>query len=775
MHVVAERQPAALLSEPLSRTLGFGLLALLGAAEWWRMIDGADLLGALGWVCAGILVAEAVRAAAGVPTRWRSLAAGLATALGLVLSALVSGLEPRLLEPVHWPELARGVERGLQALSSVALPYQGADPWPEITVRLGGALLVAVAAALYAWPRDRDRGFSFLALAVLLVLVVTPIAALGSSSSLVLGGALACLTVCFLWLDRMPLRPGAGAVALGALALVGALPLSAAADRDGPWFDYRAWTEGLGTPAPVRFDWEPTYGPITWPRDGRELLRIKSDKPHYWKLENLDSFDGERWTARVVPDAFAPTPEADLDPGWQSHPEWNGRARITVRGLRSTDLAGAGTTLAVDAGQPEARPSFSPGTWQADRELAAGDSYDVSFHDPRPQPGEVVTATSGAGGVQPDSLEVVLPLRKPLVSKRRDVRSRPVLSAELELRPFADRRPPVARYARRGRIGNGLAALRNSPYWRTWRLAQRLKQGATTPYAFAQRIEAYLAGNRFRYDEQPPPPRRGQAPLDAFLFDSEAGYCQHFSGAMALLLRLGGVPARVATGFSPGGFKRRAGEWVIRDRDAHSWVEAWYDGIGWTTFDPTPAATPARSLIAAFKPPKPGSDATDDAPALAGRANRSPLNPDGTRRDPDLGGPTAAAVQAKQQHGFPETTVVGVVLALSALLAGLALHRRRRPSLPPTELALADLLRALRRSGQPVTPATTLAELERRLGSSRDGAAYLAALREARYRASGAPPSLRQRSALRRELAAGLGWRGRAQAWWALPPRLDRE
>ena len=448
MDVVAERQPAALLSEPLSRTLGFGLLALLGAAEWWRMIDGANLLGALGWVCAGILVAEAVRAAAGVPTRWRSLAAGLATALGLVLSALVSGLEPRLLEPVHWPELARGVERGLQALSSVALPYQGADPWPEITVRLGGALLVAVAAALYAWPRDRDRGFSFLALAVLLVLVVTPIAALGSSRSLVLGGALACLTVCFLWLDRMPLRPGAGAVALGALALVGALPLSAAADRDGPWFDYRAWTEGLGTPAPVRFDWEPTYGPITWPRDGRELLRIKSDKPHYWKLENLDSFDGERWTARVVPDALAPTPEADLDPGWQSHPEWNGRARITVRGLRSTDLAGAGTTLAVDAGRPEARPSFSPGTWQADRELAAGDSYDVSFHDPRPQPGEVVTATSGADGVQSDSLEVVLPLRKPLVSKRRDVRSRPVLSAELELRPFADRRPPVARYLR---------------------------------------------------------------------------------------------------------------------------------------------------------------------------------------------------------------------------------------------------------------------------------------------------------------------------------------
>ena len=94
-------------------------------------------------------------------------------------------------------------------------------------------------------------------------------------------------------------------------------------------------------------------------------------------------------------------------------------------------------------------------------------------------------------------------------------------------------------------------------------------------------------------------------PLEHFLFESKAGYCQHFSGAMALLLRMGGVPARVATGFSPGGFRRRQGEWVVRDRDAHSWVEAWFDGIGWVTFDPTPSATPARSLIAAINAPDP--------------------------------------------------------------------------------------------------------------------------------------------------------------------------
>src|SRR6478609_10295129 len=63
---------------------------------------------------------------------------------------------------------------------------------------------------------------------------------------------------------------------------------------------------------------------------------------------------------------------------------------------------------------------------------------------------------------------------------------------------------------------------------------------------------------------------------------------------MALLLRLGGVPARVASGFTPGTKDPKTGEWVVRDLDAHSWVEVWFDGIGWVTFDPTPAASPAR-------------------------------------------------------------------------------------------------------------------------------------------------------------------------------------
>jgi transglutaminase-like putative cysteine protease len=81
----------------------------------------------------------------------------------------------------------------------------------------------------------------------------------------------------------------------------------------------------------------------------------------------------------------------------------------------------------------------------------------------------------------------------------------------------------------------------------------------------------------FVYNERPP---RRDVPLDAFLFEDREGYCQQFSGAMALMLRMAGVPARVASGFSPGVRDEVRDEWVVRDYDAHSWVEAYLPGAG---------------------------------------------------------------------------------------------------------------------------------------------------------------------------------------------------
>ncbi|HEV2202573.1 MAG TPA: DUF3488 and transglutaminase-like domain-containing protein [Bryobacteraceae bacterium] len=78
-------------------------------------------------------------------------------------------------------------------------------------------------------------------------------------------------------------------------------------------------------------------------------------------------------------------------------------------------------------------------------------------------------------------------------------------------------------------------------------------------------------------------------PLAYFLFERKKGHCEYFASAMAVMLRTIGIPTRVITGFQSGTYNPMTGWQVIRASDAHSWVEAWLDGRGWTTFDPTPA------------------------------------------------------------------------------------------------------------------------------------------------------------------------------------------
>jgi protein-glutamine gamma-glutamyltransferase len=77
-------------------------------------------------------------------------------------------------------------------------------------------------------------------------------------------------------------------------------------------------------------------------------------------------------------------------------------------------------------------------------------------------------------------------------------------------------------------------------------------------------------------------------PLDHFLFESKRGHCEYFSTAMAILLRVAGVPTRNVTGFVGGTYNRFGHYYSVREGDAHSWVEAWIDGAGWRRFDPTP-------------------------------------------------------------------------------------------------------------------------------------------------------------------------------------------
>ncbi|MCB1009728.1 MAG: DUF3488 domain-containing protein, partial [Acidobacteria bacterium] len=82
--------------------------------------------------------------------------------------------------------------------------------------------------------------------------------------------------------------------------------------------------------------------------------------------------------------------------------------------------------------------------------------------------------------------------------------------------------------------------------------------------------------------------RGGEAPLEHFLFEAKRGHCEYFASAMVLLLRAQGIPARLVTGFYGAEQSYWEDGWIIRQSNAHAWVEAYVPGSGWTTFDPTP-------------------------------------------------------------------------------------------------------------------------------------------------------------------------------------------
>ncbi len=109
---------------------------------------------------------------------------------------------------------------------------------------------------------------------------------------------------------------------------------------------------------------------------------------------------------------------------------------------------------------------------------------------------------------------------------------------------------------------------------------------AITPYDQARAIERWLRQN-ITYNELIPPPPSGQDPVDWVLFDHREGYCNYYASAMVVMLRALGIPARMAAGFAEGEFDPQENAYVVRERDAHTWVEVYFPGYGWIEFEPT--------------------------------------------------------------------------------------------------------------------------------------------------------------------------------------------
>jgi len=750
------REVARSHDRPLIRLVAFAALGLYGVLRWGTLMNPAPTGRLLGLLAVALLLAalapvmvERERAGAAVRGAAEPLTAiGAPLALIAILAAFpISGV------PLSWTihlrvvDTANGIGQGLSALPGILVPYAGINEWARIVILLGAAVLLLDAAMLLAFapPALGDIRRAGAALP-LIALVVVPATLVHPRFPYLQGLLLFGLLAFFMWGERVPADRRGGVLLACAVAGAFAMILAPAIKQNSPWINYEALTRGFTPAHVVRFDWTQKYGPLTWPQTGTIVLNVSATPKvwpgEYWKSENLDDFDGTGWAAGGVGSGVGL-------PGVSQRTitHYTQSLTVTIRAMNTTQVIAAGY-----AGQPPghlttpAVPGTSDGTWTSATTLGPGDAYTVAAYTPHP--GNTALAKAGTNypaGVRQGDLALTLPQGS---SAQRALPQTVVFPA------FGSHGSPIDVAGQQSLTG--AEAIRSSPYFPAYVLAQGLARKSKTPYAFVKRVMSYLSpANNFTYQEFPP---LTQYPLLTFLFENKLGYCQQFAGAMALLLRMGGIPARVATGFTTGGYDQASKEWIVSDVDAHAWVEAWFPGYGWVTFDPTPAAAPARGGKIPIS-------------SVGSFLNTGQFQHQTRRADTSSG--SSGGSSTVRSTGSSDSSLF-VVLGVLAVLFAVALFAwRRRAPLGPDGL-LAELERALSRSGRPIGSGVTLAAVERRFRTSPEAAEYVRALRVARYAGGTKLPTLGQRRALRAQLRAGLGIGGALRALWALPPRPQR-
>jgi hypothetical protein len=756
-------------SRLIARLIAFAALATLVAWRWLALV--ASPPAGRGIATVAIAVAGAVALAAiarGVADRRLRLLALWATAIGATLAGLIAiGLPVHLLLPSRWDALWRGLRSGLDGAFGGEYPYIGSSQWPRIVILCGLPLILGAAAGL-AFGSARDGRRRSVALVLLLGAWATAAALSTPANAVGWGIALFLAIAAWLWLERAPGAGAAPGAVLLSLAAAAAVPLAVALDRGGPVLDYRNWDISFSGAAQrtISYTWDHTYGPLQWPRGGHTLLTVAGSSPQYWRTTVLDRFDGLRWVtsddagggrfelpAAAERATTAGTAIASLDSRWVH------TATFTMKDLETQLVPAPGTILRL-RGVNDATASPTGVSLPASHTLSDGDTYSVVGYEPDPDPSDMRDAPSRLAPGLRRYTEIGLP-RLVVESGPTDGLGHPIQIGRGPSDTVSVRTIEMPLYGS-SRHHRDRHLLARSAYGDVYALTRRLTRNAPNQYAAVRTIDRYLRGH-FTYNESPP---QRQLPLRAFLFRDKIGYCQQFSGAMALMLRTIGIPTRVASGFSPGIPNPNGGGYAVRDLDAHSWVEVYFDGIGWVPFDPTPATAPASSQFA--RPA--GLQARGPSRQLAGQP----------------GGPTSEVAGGfKPTNGSssagPWPWVIAA-LALAPIAAAIVATRRRsRFRALPAAAATAALARELGslvdRLGLERRRGITLLELERRLKTiaGPEAGDYAAGLRAARYRPEGgAPPTLRERRALRRALFGGSGLRHRLAGLIALPPGAPR-
>jgi transglutaminase-like putative cysteine protease len=285
----------------------------------------------------------------------------------------------------------------------------------------------------------------------------------------------------------------------------------------------------------------------------RIVLTVRSPLASFWRTETFDEWDGARWTrSRGAGGEFLT----------------DGRVVPAPDDLAAREGVTSTQEFRVEVGFATAVP-LAPSAVRVDSEQALAQRNDGSLVSPVEPLGRGATYTVQSAQVPTDPEQL-------RASAADDAPAAVV-------QQFAQ--PPVATE-------------------RTVALARRITAGIDNDYDKVRAIEQWMDENT-RYSLDAPLAPQGVDVVDDFLFESRLGWCEQIASSLVVMARLSGVPARLATGFTPGEWDAVGGRFIVRERNAHAWAEVWFPDTGWVTFDPTaevplagtPEATPGAAAI----------------------------------------------------------------------------------------------------------------------------------------------------------------------------------
>ena len=276
-------------------------------------------------------------------------------------------------------------------------------------------------------------------------------------------------------------------------------------------------------------------------------------------------------------------------------------------------------------------------------------------------------------------------------------------------------------------------------------LALQITAGKTDEYDQVQAIETYLRSN-YTYTLTPPDPPAGVDPIEYFLFTSKEGYCEYFATAMGDLTRSLGIPVRVVDGYGPGTYDDHLKAYVVRESDAHSWVETYLPDYGWIPFEPTPDGTYFPILRGLSSAACAADSEICDNPDDTGGSgdNNGKVDKVGPELDPGGQGLDAGATLSFSHVALALGPWVALLLIVVAG-AYVAISRWLRPATAGAAWRRALLLARLAGMGR--RPGETPLEYGRRLGEEApELGAPAARFAEAFATVAYAPPAIAARS-----------------------------